>query len=125
MNEVSALDYLETDILPEIDGLEFDILENISREDFEEYGIDQTEQLLTEDTEELRSYSMDYENFHFAMSAEIGEYEGDLALGISTESTDRLQAESVQKLVDEISDGYNTGIRTLGHGEYILELEEF
>ena len=125
MNEVSALEYLETDILPGIDGLEFDLLENISKEDFEDYGIDQQEQLLTEGTEDLRSYSIDYEDFHFAMSAEIGEYQGDLALGISTESTDRLQAESVQRLVGEISDGYDTGVRTFGHGEYILEIDGF
>lgn len=125
MVEVSALDYLENEILPEIGGLEFELQEDISREEFEDYGIDQVEQLLTEDTEELRSYSIEYEDFSFGMSAEIGEYEGDFALGISTESTDRLQAESVQRFVGEISDAYGTGVRTLGHGEYILSLEEF
>jgi len=123
MNEGSALEYLDQEVMPEIEGLEFELNEAISPEEFEEYMIDEEEHLLTESTEELRSYSIEYEDFSFGMSAETGIFEGDHSLGISTESTDRLQAEAVQKLVGEISDSYETNIRTLGHGEYILNLE--
>ena len=121
----SALEYLDQEVLPGIEGLEFELNETISPEEFDEYMIDEEENLLTDETEELRSYSIEYEDFSFGMSAETGAFEGDFSLGISTESTDRLQAEAVQELVGEIANAYETNIRTLGHGEYILNLEDW
>lgn len=109
--------------MPEIEGLEFELNETISPEEFDEYMIDEEDSLLTEETEELRSYSIEYKGFSFGMSAETGFFERDHSLGISTESTNRLQAEAVQRLVGEIADSYDTNIRTLGHGEYVLSLE--
>lgn len=121
----SVLRYLDQEVMPGIEGLEFELDETISPEEFDEYMIDEEDSLLTEESEELRSYSVEYEGFSFGMSAETGFFEGDHSLGISTESTNRLQSEAVQKLVGEIADSYDTNIRTLGHGEYILSLEDW
>lgn len=125
MNGENPLDYLEEEVLPEIDDLEYEAKGVFAPEELEEYGVEAGEGLLTEDALELRSYSMDYGKFDFDMSVELGEFKGSRSIGISAEAGNRLQDEAIAELVSEIADAYNTSRRTLGHGDYILDITDW
>jgi hypothetical protein len=125
MKDDSPFRYMEERVFPGIDGLEVDLQGIFGSEELEEYGVESGDELLTEETEEVRSYETGYEDFDFHMSVELGEFEGSRSIGISAEAGNRLQDEVISGLVREIADAYDTSRRTLGHGDYILDITDW
>ncbi len=123
MKETSPLQYLEEEVFPEIEGLEYEDSEEILSEEFDSYNVDREEQLLTDDTEELRSYDVEYGELSFMMSVELGTFDGDRAIGISVDTSP--QQENIEDLPVQIAEAHNTSEILLSHGDYILDIEDW
>jgi hypothetical protein len=114
------LEYFEEEILPEVEDLGFEAKGVFTPKDLQSYGVE----LLTEETEELRSYDMEYQEFSFPMSVELGTFEEKRSIGISAEDTG-IRDDDLGDLVSGIADSYNCWAQPLGHGDYILDIEDW
>lgn len=114
---------LEEEVFPAIEGLEFEMRKRLDREDIDRL-IAGEDSLLTEDTDELRSYGFEYEGHTLAVSVEKGTYEGEEAFGVSGDVYNRLEDEALQGVMNETARVYGADRKMLGHGEYILVPEE-
>jgi hypothetical protein len=125
MNKLNPLERLEEEVFPDIEGFEYESGGQILSEEFDSYHVDRDQQLLTEETEELRSYDVGYQGYDFLMSVELGKFKGSRAIGISAEAGNRLQDDEISRLVMDVADAYDTSRTTLGHGDYILDIEDW
>ena len=125
MSSENPLEYLEEEVFPELEDFEFYRKGTFDAEDIAEYEVELEEELLTQGTEELRSYSIEYKDFKFPMSVELGLFEGRRSIGISAEAGNILQDNAIAEAVIEISDAYDTSRTTLGHGDYVLDIEDW
>lgn len=119
------LDYLEQEVFPKLEDFQYVSNGEFTAEDLlDHYEVEPEESLLTEDPEELRSYTIDYRGYDFSMSVEIGNFGGKRSIGISADNTE-IQDDDLADLVSDIADSYNSWAQPLGHGEYILDIEDW
>ncbi len=120
MGEGNWFDYLEEDVLPELERLDgFERLLEVAGPQIREFMRDDHD-FLTENVTEARAYRFEYGEHQATVSVEVGGYDGEDVLGFSADLADS-PVEAFEDIMSDISNLYNSELETVNHGDYIIQ----